>query len=59
MNFLEDRDVGILYHPTNFDFDRCTNNGDLLSDRPKNETQLQKHRHYVNGNITHDKTNIT
>ena len=35
MNFSEDQDVSILvYHPTKFELDQCTNNGCLLSDRP-------------------------
>ena len=32
---MEDQDVGILYLQTNFEIDRCTNNGDLLLDRHK------------------------
>ena len=39
MNFSVDRDVDI-YLSTEFEFDQCTNKGDLLSDRHK-----QKHTH--------------
>ena len=54
-HFSEDRDVGKLYLSTQFELDRFTNNGDLLSDR-NHWTHTHTHTHTDTHTLTHTET---